>query len=37
MTDQFSRDRSAKLTAFYQAFRTAFDATTVSGEFMKYR
>lgn len=37
MTDQFSRDRSAKLTAFYQTFRTAFHATTVGGEFMKYR
>lgn len=37
MTDQFSRDRSEKLIAFYKAFRVALDHTPVGGEFMKYR
>lgn len=37
MTDQFSRDRSEKLTTFYQAYRTALDATPVDGMFIKYR
>lgn len=37
MTDQFSRDRSEKLVAFYETYRTALDATPVDGKFMKYR
>lgn len=37
MTDQFSRDRSKKLVTFYEAYRTALDATPVGGEFIKYR
>lgn len=37
MTDQFSRDRSEKLIAFYKAYRAALDHTPVGGEFMKYR
>ena len=36
MTDQFSRDRSEKLVRFYEAYRSALDATPVGGEFMKY-
>jgi hypothetical protein len=37
MPDQFSRDRSAKLVTFYEAYRTALDATPFGGEFMSYR
>lgn len=37
MTDKFSRARSKKLVTFYEAYRTALDATPVGGEFMKYR
>ncbi|WP_225199236.1 hypothetical protein [Gluconobacter oxydans] len=37
MTDQFSRDRSAKLVTFYEAYRTVLDATPVGGKFMRYR
>lgn len=37
MTDQFSRARSEKLVTFYEAYRTALDATPVGGDFMKYR
>ena len=36
MTDQFSRARSEKLVTFYEAYRSALDATPVGGEFMKY-
>ena len=37
MADQFSRDRSAKLVTFYEAYRTVLDATPVGGNFMSYR
>ncbi|MGB3318286.1 MAG: hypothetical protein WA978_15770 [Sphingopyxis granuli] len=37
MTDQFSRARSEKLVTFYEAYRSALDATPVGGEFMKYQ
>lgn len=37
MIDQFSRDRSEKLVRFYEAYRTALDATPIGGRFLPYR
>ena len=37
MTDQFSRDRSEKLTAIYETYRAELDGMPVGGKFMQYR
>ncbi|KQZ22435.1 hypothetical protein ASD50_21250 [Mesorhizobium sp. Root552] len=37
MTDQFTRDRSAKLVVLYRHYRAALDALPLEGRFMPYR
>lgn len=37
MTDQFSRDRSDRMVAWYSQYRTALDAVPTGGKVMPYR